>query len=39
MVMDINWTYCGDHFAIHTSKKPLQGTLEANMLLCQLYPN
>ena len=35
MVMDVNWTYCGDHFAIYTNIK-LCCTPETNVI-CPLY--
>ena len=31
MVMDINWTYCGDHFAIYTNIKSLCCTPETKI--------
>ena len=33
MVMDVNWTYCGDHFVIYTSVEPLCCTPETNITL------
>lgn len=34
MVMNVNWTYCGDHFATYTDIKSLQCTPETNIMLC-----
>lgn len=31
MVIDINETYCGDRFAVHTNTTPLCHTTETNM--------
>ena len=32
-VTDVNYTYCGDHFAIHTNSKSLFCTPEINIVL------
>ena len=36
MVMDVNWTYYGDHFAIYTNIKSMHCTPK---MICQLYLN
>lgn len=39
--MDVNWTYCGDHFVIYMNIKSLccmPGANECNVV-CQLYLN
>ena len=33
MVMDVNWTYCGDHFAIYTYVESLYHTPEINNMV------
>ena len=33
MVMGVNWSYCGDHFAIYTSIESLYCTYETNTVL------
>ena len=33
MVMDVNWTYCGDHFAIYTYVESLCHTPEINIMV------
>ena len=35
--MDVNWTYCGYHFAIYTYIKPLCCTSKTNTLLYANY--
>ena len=35
--MEVNWTYCGDHFAIYTSIKSCC-TPETNIMLYVNYP-
>lgn len=37
--MDINWTYCGDHFSMRTIIESLPYIPETNKMLCQLYLN
>ena len=39
--MDVNWTYCGDHFVIYMNIKSLCCTPGANEcnVVCQLYFN
>ena len=32
MMTDINWTYCGDHFAIYTNVESLCRTPETNTM-------
>ena len=39
MVIDINQTYCGDHFAIYTSTEPFYFIPETNIMLYKLYLN
>lgn len=40
MVMDVNQTYCGEHFTIYISIEPLCCTPETNInVMCQLYLN
>lgn len=39
MVINVNWTYCSDHFAMHTSIKSICCTPEANTMVCQLSSN
>ena len=36
---DVNWTYCGDHFATHIDIKSSCCTPETNTMLGQLYIN
>lgn len=36
-MMDVNYTYCGDHCVIYTSIKLLHCTPETSIMLCQLY--
>ena len=31
--MNVNWTYCGDHFAVYTNSESLYCTPETNMVL------
>lgn len=38
MVLDVNWTYCGDQFAVYINIEPLHGIPETNKI-CQLYFN
>ena len=33
MVIDVNWTYCGDHFAIYKNIKSLCCTLETDICI------
>ena len=33
MVMDVKWTYCGDHFVIHTNNKSLCCIPKTNILI------
>ena len=33
MVIDVNWTHCGDHFAIYTNIKPLCCTPETDICI------
>ena len=35
--MDVNWTYCGDHFAMYTIIKSLCCTPETNITLYANY--
>lgn len=35
--MDVNQTYCGDHFAVHTSTESSRCTPKTNTASCQLY--
>lgn len=37
MVLDVNWMYCGDQFAVYSNTKSLHGISETNITLCQLY--
>ena len=37
MVIDVNWTYCGDNFAVHKNIKSLHCTPETNIM--SLYFN
>ena len=37
MMMDINQTYCGNHFEIHTNIKLHCCTLETNIMLFDNY--
>ena len=39
MVIDVNWTYCGDHYTIYTNIKTLHCTPDINVMLWQLYLN
>ena len=35
MVTDVNWTYWGNHFAIHTNVESLHCIPETSIMLCQ----
>ena len=37
MVTNVNWTYCGDYFAVYTDIKSLYYTPETNILLYISY--
>lgn len=39
LVMAVNWTHCGDHFAAHTNIESLSRIPETNIMLYQLYLN
>lgn len=39
MLMDVKWTYPGDHLTIYTNVKSLQCTLEINIVTFLLYLN
>lgn len=37
MVTNVNWAYCGDHYAVYTDIKSLYYTSETNILLYISY--
>ena len=39
VLMDVNYTTCGDCFTIHTNIEPLYWITETNDVICQLYLN
>ena len=39
MVLNVNWTYCGDHTAVYTNTESLHCTPAMNIMLGQLYLN
>ena len=39
MMVDGQWTYCGDHFSMYINIKLLCCTPEINVILCELYLN
>lgn len=39
MLMDVKWTYPGDHLTIYTNVKSLRCTLEINIVTFLLYLN
>lgn len=36
MMTDVNWVYCGNHFATQTHIESLHCMHETNIMLCQL---
>ena len=38
-MMDVNWTYYSDRFAVYTNMESLCCTPETNKTLCKLYLN
>ena len=38
-MMDVNWTYCGDHFTIYANRTIMLYTLNIYSDVCQLFLN